>query len=95
MSTLKIEEFVTDGRNSYQLVNQDNLIVAVVTGLSNEENTENAILFSQASEILVKLKMALGLIKETTEFEVLDRYKQAVAGLEEFLISTKLNDTKI
>ena len=52
MKLTKVECEVIENSKSYQLVDEKNLIVAVVAGLSNSDNEKNATLFQNAPNML-------------------------------------------
>jgi len=61
----KLEFEAISGFKSYQIRRKDNLIIAVVTGLSNNENLKNATLFESAPEMFEMLKDLLSMYTNT------------------------------
>jgi len=53
-----------------------------------EPNNEDALLISKAPELLESFISAIILLKQTTEFEVLDSYKEKVLEFEKLLEET-------
>lgn len=56
MKLTKVEFEAIEGVKSYQLVNEDNLIVGVTSGFGSKENEVTATLFENAPELLKALK---------------------------------------
>ena len=52
MKLQKEERLLANGFNQFNLVDENNLIVGVVAGFSNEQNLKNAILLENAPELL-------------------------------------------
>ena len=58
MKLHKEEIRLVNGFNQFNLVDERDLIVAVVAGFTNEQNLKNATLFEHAPEMLEMLKKA-------------------------------------
>jgi hypothetical protein len=56
MKLQKEEILLANGFNQFNLVDENNLIVGVVAGFSNEVNLKNATLFENATEMLSMLE---------------------------------------
>lgn len=56
MKLQKEERLLANGFNQFNLVDENNLIVGVVAGFTNEINLKNATLFEKAPEMLKMLE---------------------------------------
>jgi hypothetical protein len=73
MKLQKEERKLDNGFNRFNLVDENNLIVGVVAGFSNEQNLKNAILFENAPEMYTMLK---GIISNKFAMEhISDKWK--------------------
>ncbi len=56
MKLLKEERLSANGFNQFNLIDENNLIVGVVAGFTNEKNLQHATLFENAPEMLKMLE---------------------------------------
>lgn len=70
MKLVKEERLLANGFNQFNLVDENNLIVGVVAGFSNEQNLKNATLFENAPELLKVCQNALRDVKAMNEWMV-------------------------
>jgi len=70
MKLQKEEIVLLNGFNQFNLVDENNLIVGVVSGFTNEQNLKNATLFENATELLKVCQNALRDVKAMNEWMV-------------------------
>jgi hypothetical protein len=76
MKLLKEEIKLANGFNQFNLVDENNLIVGVVAGFTNEQNLQTATLFENAPEMYNMLK---GIINNQFAMEhVSDKWKDEI-----------------
>lgn len=89
---LKIIQFETgETSKSYKIVNQEGTLVGLFSGLSNEENLENAILFKNATEVFDILEKVISKMRLTNSNEIAlyKKAKKIIAQKDSLFVNTK------